>query len=218
MAKKLRSLLDENFAPIEFNSNLVCSSWQELETATNNCQACELYKGRTQVVAGRYSKTKNADLLIVGEAPGRVEDEQGLAFIGDSGKLLNIMLDAVGLESYYITNVVRCRPLDNRDPTKAECQSCWGFLQSEIVLVKPKAILCLGKVAAKTVFDGVGKFEKLMRSRHQFFEYPVWVAYHPAYLLRQHQLSPHSPKWETWQVLCQVKLYLNGLRLESSDK
>ena len=218
MAKKLRSLLDENFTPIEFNSNLVCPSWQELETSTNNCQACGLYKERTQVVAGRYSKTKAADLLIIGEAPGRVEDEQGLAFVGDSGKLLDIMLDAVGIETYYITNVVRCRPPDNRTPTKAECQSCWGFLQSEIALVKPKAILCMGKVAAKTVCGGTGKFEKLMRSRHQFFEYPVWVAYHPAYLLRQPQLSPHSPKWETWQVLCQVKLYLKGLRLESSDK
>ena len=218
MAKKLRSLLDNGFIPIEFNSNLVCSSWQELEANTNNCQACELYKGRTQVVAGRYSETKNADLLIIGEAPGQVEDERGLAFVGDSGKLLDIMLDAVGLENYYITNVVRCRPPDNRNPTKGECQSCWAFLQSEIALVKPKAILCLGKVAAKTVFGGTGKFEKLMRSRHQFFEYPVWVAYHPAYLLRQPQLSPHSPKWETWQVLCRIKLYLNGLRLESSDE
>ena len=218
MPKKPRSLLDNNFIPIKFNSNLVCYSWQELETATSNCKACELYKERTQVVAGRCSTTRDADLLIIGEAPGQVEDRQGLAFIGDSGKLLDIMLEAVGLESYYITNVVRCRPPDNRDPTKAECHSCWGFLQSEIVLVKPKAILCLGKVAAKTVFGRVGKFEKLMRTRHQFFEYPVWVAYHPAYLLRQPQLSPHSPKWETWQVLCQVKLYLNGLRLESSDK
>ena len=218
MAKKLKSLLDNSFIPIEFNSNLVCGSWQELEANTNNCQACELYKGRTQVVAGRYSKTKNADLLIIGEAPGQVEDERGLAFAGDSGKLLDIMLDAVGLENYYVTNVVRCRPPDNRNPVKSECQTCWRFLQSEIALVKPKAILCLGKVAAKTVFGGTGKFEKLMRSRHQFFEYPVWVAYHPAYLLRQPQLSQHSPKWETWQVLCQVKLYLNGLRLESSDK
>ena len=218
MAKKLKSLLDNGFIPIEFNSNLVCSSWQELEANTNNCQACGLYKERTQVVAGRYSKTKAADLLIIGEAPGQVENERGLAFVGDSGKLLDIMLDAVGLENYYVTNVVRCRLPDNRNPTKAECQSCWGFLQSEIALVKPKAILCLGKVAAKTVFGGTGKFEKLMRSRYQFFEYPVWVAYHPAYLLRQPQLSQHSPKWETWQVLCRVKLYLNGLRLESSDE
>ena len=190
MAKKLKSLLDNSFIPIEFNSNLVCGSWQELETSTNNCQACELHKGRTQVVAGRYSKTKAADLLVIGEAPGQVEDQRGLAFVGDSGKLLDIMLDAVGLENYSVTNVVRCRPPDNRNPTKGECQSCWAFLQSEIALVKPKAILCLGKVAAKTVFGGTGKFEKLMRSRHQFFEYPVWVAYHPAYLLRQPQVEP----------------------------
>ena len=102
MPKKPRSLLDNDFIPIEFNSNLVCYSWRELETATNNCQACGLYKERTQVVAGRYNKTKNADLLIIGEAPGQAEDEQGLAFVGDSGKLLDIMLDSVGIETYYI--------------------------------------------------------------------------------------------------------------------
>jgi uracil-DNA glycosylase len=226
MAKKLKSLLEQDLTQIEFNSNLVCRNWQELETSTNNCQACELYKERTQVVAARYSTTKAADLLIIGEAPGQLEDEQGLAFVGDSGKLLDIMLDSVGLKSYYMTNVVRCRPPDNRtldspfnagnprnglsrNPTKAECQSCWGFLQSEIALVRPKVILCLGKVAAKTVLGGATKFEKLRRCRHQFFEYPVWVVYHPAYLLRQPQLSPHSPKWETWQVLCQLKLYLS---------
>jgi uracil-DNA glycosylase len=209
MAKKLKSLLEQDLTQIEFNSNLVCRNWQELETSTNNCQACELHKERTQVVAARYSITKAADLLIIGEAPGQLEDEQGLAFVGDSGKLLDIMLDSVGLKAYYMTNVVRCRPSNNRNPTKVECQSCWGFLQSEIALVRPKAILCLGKVAAKTVLGGGTKFEKLRRCRHQFFEYPVWVVYHPAYLLRQPQLSPHSPKWETWQVLCQLKLYLS---------
>ena len=168
MAKKLRSLLDKDFIPIEFNSNLVCGGWQELEANTNNCQACELYKGRTQVVAGRYSKTKNADLFIIGEAPGPVEDEKGLAFVGDSGKLLDIMLDAVGLENYYVTNVVRCRPPDNRNPVKSECQSCWKFLQSEIALVKPKAILCLGKVAAKTVFGGIGKYSEEINCLNRF--------------------------------------------------
>ena len=108
--------------------------------------------------------------------------------------------------------MIRCRPPDNRNPTQAECRSCWGFLQSEIALVKPQAILCLGKVAAKAILDSSSKFERLMRTRHQYFEYPVWVAYHPAYLLRQPQKHEHSPKWETWQILCQVKLYLNGCR------
>ena len=203
---------------VKFNPNLVCHSWQELETYTNSCQACELHKTRSQVVAGRCNGNKEADLLIIGESPGRVEDERGIAFVGDSGKLLDIMLDSVGLEFWYITNIIRCCPLENRTPTKAECQSCWGFLQSEIALVKPRAILVLGKVAARTLLGTTAKFEKLMRTKHQYFEYPVWVAYHPAYLLRQPQLTEHSPKWEVWQVLCQVKLYLDGLRREDNER
>ncbi len=186
------SFIGDRLALAKFNPNLVCHSWQELETYTNNCQACGLHKSRSQVVAGRHNGNREADLLIIGEAPGRVEDERGLAFVGDSGKLLDIMLDSVGLESWYLTNVVRCRPLGNRtlfetprnglsrNPTKAECQSCWGFLQSEIALVKPLAILVLGKVAARTLLGTAAKFEKLMRTKHQYFEYPVWVAYHPA--------------------------------------
>lgn len=229
------SFIGDRPALAEFNHNLVCHSWQELETYTNNCQACGLHKSRSQVVAGRCNGNREADLLIIAEAPGRVEDERGIAFVGDSGKLLDIMLDSVGLESWYITNVVRCRPLGNRtldspfnagnprnglsrNPTKAECQSCWGFLQSEIALVKPRAILVLGKVAARTLLGTSAKFEKLMRTKHQYFEYPVWVAYHPAYLLRQPQLTEHSPKWEVWQVLCQVKLYLDGLRREDNER
>ena len=212
------SFIGDRLALAKFNPNLVCHSWQELETYTNNCQGCELYKSRCQVVTGRCNGNKEADLLIIGEGPGRVEDERGIAFVGDSGKLLDIMLDSVGLESWYITNVVRCRPMSNRTPTKAECQSCWGFLQSEIVLVKPRAILVLGKVAARTLLCTSAKFEKLMRAKHQYFEYPVWVAYHPAYLLRQPQLTEHSPKWEVWQVLCQVKLYLDGLRREDNER
>ena len=243
------SFIGDRPALAKFNPNLVCHSWQELETYTNSCQACGLHKSRSQVVAGRCNGNKEADLLIIGEAPGRVEDERGIAFVGDSGELLDIMLDSVGLESWYITNVVRCRPLGNRtlvspkgyrsayrynrrkglpasdphnalsrNPTKAECQSCWGFLQSEIALVKPRAILVLGKVAARTLLGTAAKFEKLMRTKHQYFEYPVWVAYHPAYLLRQPQLTEHSPKWEVWQVLCQVKLYLDGLRREDNER
>lgn len=237
-------LIGDRPAPVKFKPKLVCHSWVELETHTNNCRACGLHEYRTQVVAGRYSQ-KQAELLIIGEGPGQVEDEQGLAFVGDSGKLLDIMLESVGLESWYITNVVRCRPPENRtldspfnaagvattgetratrslgnprnglsrNPTKAECQSCWGFLQSEIALVKPKAILCLGKVAARTMLNTPTKFEKLLRIQHQYFEYPVWATYHPAYLLRQPQLSEHSPKWQVWQTLCQIKLYLEGCRL-----
>ena len=135
MAKfRLKSLIDQDSASLKFNPNLSCRPWQELTKHTNNCFACGLHKSRTQVVSG--CGQQEADLLIIGEAPGQVEDEKGLAMVGDSGTLLNIMLDSVGLDSYYITNVIRCRPPGNRNPTLAECQSCWRFLQSEIALVR----------------------------------------------------------------------------------
>lgn len=217
MAKfKLKSLLQEDCGSLELNPNLVCNSWQDLERYTSNCRACKLHELRTQVVSGRY-RQRPADLLVIGEGPGKEEDERGLAFVGDSGKLLDIMLDSVGLSSWYITNVVRCRPPSNRVPTLLECNSCQRFLESEIALVQPKAILCLGKTAAKTIVGSSRKFDRMMRSRHQYFEYPVWVAYHPAYLLRQPQLSEYSPKWEVWQVLTQIKLYLDGLRPGDED-
>ena len=209
---KSKSLLGGGYFPLEFNPVLTCKGWAEFSSITSNCQACPLYKTRTQVVQGRYRPAPEADLLILGEGPGEVEDRQGKAFVGDSGKLLDIMLNSVGLNSFYITNTVRCRPPNNRNPSKAEIQKCLPFLKTEIALVKPKAILCLGKVAAKTLIDVRGKFEKSIGCRHQYFEYPVWLAYHPAYLLREPQLSEHSPKWVTWQVLSQVKLYLDRNR------
>ncbi len=102
MAKfRLKSLLDRDSESLEFNPNLSCRSWQELAEHTSTCKACKLHQSRTQVVSGRGQK--GADLLIIGEAPGQVEDEKGLAMVGDSGTLLNIMLDSVGLDSYYIT-------------------------------------------------------------------------------------------------------------------
>lgn len=207
---KSKALFGSDSYPLEFNPVLTAQNWTEFDQLTTNCQSCSLHETRSQVVCARYSSVKEADLLIVGEGPGEVEDRKGLAFVGDSGKLLDVMLESVGLDSFYITNVVRCRPPDNRNPNKTELQSCLPFLKTEIAFIKPKVILCLGKIATKVLLDETGRFEKLMRCRHQYYEYPVWVTYHPAYLLREPQLSEYSPKWEAWQVLSQVKLYLEA--------
>ncbi|MEL6439149.1 MAG: uracil-DNA glycosylase [Cyanobacteria bacterium J06621_8] len=218
---KIKFLLGTSPAQIEFNPNLVCKDWTDLNNVSSNCQACSLCLTRTQVVNGRFNiknqfnpnhgLSPSTHLLIIGEAPGRVEDEQGYAFVGDSGRLLDIMLDSVGINSYFVTNIVRCRPPHNRNPTQNEIKSCQNFLESEIALVKPRAILCLGKSATKAIVGSGGKFERLMLTQHKFYEYPVWVAYHPAYLLRQPSLEEHSPKWQVWQVLCRVRIYLDEL-------
>ena len=207
MAKKIKPLFEDT-GNLELNPYLLYNDWEVLETKTGSCKKCSLAKTRTHTVASRGDR--NADLLIVGEAPGEMEDKLGQAFVGDSGKLLENMLKSVGIDSYLITNAVRCRPPENRNPTKAECSACFDYLKSEIALVEPKAILCLGKISAKTLLNITGKIEKSMRVRHEYYQYPVWVTYHPAYLLREPSLNQHGPKWQAWQVLCQVKLYLGS--------
>lgn len=202
--------LFEDEGQLELNPSLLYKDWSQLESKAGSCRACPLAQTRTQTVTSRGDK--DGQLLIVGEAPGEKEDSLGRAFVGDSGRLLDIMLDSVGLDSCLVTNTVRCRPPQNRNPTKAECRTCFSYLQSEIALVDPQAILCLGKTSASTLLGRVAKFERLMNRQHHYYQYPVWVAYHPAYLLREPSLSKHSPKWQTWQVLCRIKLYLNSFK------
>jgi DNA polymerase len=176
-------------------------NWQQLETAVANCTACPLHKSRTRPVFGVGNQ--QADLLIVGEAPGAEEDRQGEPFVGRSGKLLNSMLRAIGLsrEKIYIANVLKSRPPENRDPTAQEVAICTPFLQRQIVLLQPKIILALGRIAAHFL---LGVDEAMKTLRGQEFHYgalntPLIVTYHPAYLLR----SPRE-KRKAWDDLQRV--------------
>ena len=159
-------------------------SWEKLYVECSDCTACELSQTRTNCVFG--AGNKNADLLFVGEAPGDNEDKTGTPFVGRAGKLLNEYLDAVGIdrESVYIANILKCRPPKNRDPKPSEEDACIEYLHRQISLLKPKLIVCLGRISAKRL---VSKSFKISSEHGAWFEYngiPITAVYHPALLLR----------------------------------
>ncbi len=177
--------------------------WEALQNRVAACTACSLHKTRTQTVFGVGNR--QADLMFIGEAPGADEDAQGEPFVGRAGQLLNAMLYAIDLkrESVYITNVVKCRPPENRNPDKHELDCCHAFLQRQIVLVKPKLIVAVGRVAAHHLLVTETAIGKL---RGQGFEYgenkiPLIATYHPAYLLRRPSEKRHA--WQDLQFINQ---------------
>ncbi|HLZ91547.1 MAG TPA: uracil-DNA glycosylase [Candidatus Acidoferrum sp.] len=164
-----------------------------------DCTRCKLHRGRTKLVFG--DGNPDAQLVFVGEGPGRDEDAQGLPFVGRAGKLLTQMIEAMGLrrQDVYICNVVKCRPPENRTPEKDEVETCSPFLLRQLDVISPKVIVCLGAVAAQTLLEtnrGISHF------RGQWLEFrgrKLMATYHPAYLLR----NP-SAKSEVWKDLQKV--------------
>lgn len=159
-------------------------TWEELESACRNCTRCALHEGRTNCVFGVGSRT--ADLMFVGEAPGQKEDESGIPFVGAAGKLLDKYLGAVGIdrESVYIANILKCRPPNNRDPLPAEQDECIGYLREQVRLIRPKVIVCLGRISAMRL---IRPDFKITKEHGQFFEkngFTLCAVYHPAALLR----------------------------------
>jgi uracil-DNA glycosylase len=171
-----------------------------------DCTRCKLHRGRTKLVFG--DGNPKADLVFVGEGPGRDEDMQGLPFVGRAGKLLTQMIEAMGLQrqDVYICNVVKCRPPENRTPEKDEVETCSPFLLRQLDAISPKVIVCLGSVAAQTLLEtnrGISHF------RGEWLDFrgrKLMATYHPAYLLR----NP-SAKGEVWKDLQKVMSVL-GLR------
>ncbi|NOX71380.1 MAG: uracil-DNA glycosylase [Candidatus Micrarchaeota archaeon] len=128
-------------------------SWEKMISEISICRRCDLWKGKTNYVIG--SGSKNAKIMLVGEAPGASEDKAGLPFVGRSGKLLDEMLENTGLarDDVYITNIVKCRPPHNRDPKKSEKSACSPFLLKQINLVRPRLIVALGRHSMEYFFD-----------------------------------------------------------------
>lgn len=159
--------------------------WPELRTAVSTCTACELHSTRTQTVFGVGDP--NAEWMIIGEAPGADEDQQGEPFVGRAGQLLNNMLKALGLqrEQVFIANILKCRPPENRNPRPEEVAQCEAFLQRQVALVKPKIILAVGGVAAHNLLKVDTPVSRLRGQVHHYDNVPLVVTYHPAYLLRK---------------------------------
>ena len=184
------------------------SDFDDLRKTISECKQCDLYKTRNKTVFG--SGPSNSKIMIIGEAPGKDEDEHGLPFIGRAGKLLDAFLQCIDLsrDKVFITNTVKCRPPDNRNPSTDELNQCSSFLTSQINAVKPKVLILLGKVAANNLLDNDSSMSDL-RQKKLFidnYDIPVVVFYHPAYILR----SPLK-KSEVWEDL----KYLNNILEEN---
>ena len=158
--------------------------WEGVQTCVQACTACSLHRTRTQTVFGVGDRA--AEWLIIGEAPGEQEDLKGEPFVGRAGQLLNEMLRAVGLsrERVYIANVLKCRPPQNRDPLPEEAAACERFLRRQLVLIQPRIIVAVGRIAAQNLLKTDRPIGKLRGSVHRYAEIPLVVTYHPAYLLR----------------------------------
>jgi DNA polymerase len=160
--------------------------WAQLEAGVAACTRCALAETRTRTVFGVGNR--QADWLIIGEAPGADEDRQGEPFVGRAGQLLTRMLRAVGLrrEEVYITNILKCRPPGNRDPLPEEVASCHEYLERQIALAGPRLILAVGRVAAQNLLQTDTPVGRLRGIVHYYGNnrIPLVVTYHPAYLLR----------------------------------
>jgi|TARA_B100000953_G_scaffold81742_1_gene66679 DNA polymerase len=173
------------------NTNL-----QTLNTIIKNCKKCKLHETRINTVFGEGSA--NAKVMIIGEAPGKDEDISGKPFVGRAGKLLTEILSSINLErnDIFITNTVKCRPPENRNPHDDEIKSCSGYLDEQIKLINPKVIVLLGKIAANRILNIDEPISNLRGKKYFIKEnnIPIIVFYHPAYLLR----SPlqKSKVWE----------------------
>jgi DNA polymerase len=187
----------------EVMNKIADDSLLKIHTDLGDCTRCKLHRGRTKLVFG--DGNPKAELVFVGEGPGRDEDEQGLPFVGRAGKLLTQMIEAMGLQrkDVYICNVVKCRPPENRTPEKEEVETCSPFLLRQLDTIAPKVIVCLGSVAAQTLLEtnrGISHF------RGEWLEFrgrKLMATYHPAYLLR----NP-SAKGEVWKDLQKVMVVL----------
>jgi len=161
-------------------------AWELLERQVSACTLCALHTSRTQTVFGVGSK--QAQLLVIGEAPGAEEDRRGEPFVGRAGQLLTAMLKAIDLprETVYIANVLKCRPPNNRDPDPAEAETCTAYLQRQIDLLQPKLILAVGRIAGQWLTGSSAPLGKLRLGSYTYGKgnVPLLVTYHPAYLLR----------------------------------
>ncbi|MCD4688365.1 MAG: uracil-DNA glycosylase [Desulfuromonadaceae bacterium] len=171
----------------------------EIRDDLGDCQRCALSKGREQIVFGAGSAT--ARLVLVGESPGRKEDQQGVPFVGEAGALLERILFAMGLkrEDIYICNIQKCRPPKNRDPRPEEVAACVPFLKRQLAALQPQLIVTLGSFASQTLLETSQPILELRGHWQSYADIPVMPTYHPAFLLR----NP-ATKREVWEDMKQV--------------
>ena len=190
-----------------FNESLVHQGNPQLKKfyhEINKCAKCGLGHTRTNFVFGMGNP--QADIMFIGEAPGRDEDLQGLPFVGKAGQLLDKMLFALQMkrEDVFIANVLKCRPPNNRDPLPDEVLHCEPYLKEQIEIIKPKVIVALGRISAQVLLKKTDSLSVLRQSDHTYENIPFIVTYHPAALLR-------NPRWKenSWHDLKKINSLLD---------
>jgi uracil-DNA glycosylase len=184
----------------------VPADWEGLQAAVAGCRKCRLCETRTNTVFG--VGPRQAPLMVVGEGPGADEDAQGEPFVGRAGKLLDEMLRAIGRSrknDTFIANVVKCRPPGNREPAEDEAEACRPYLEQQLRLVRPKLIVALGRIAAQRLLASDTPIGKMRGQTYQWGPEatPLFVTYHPAYLLR----NP-ADKAKSWEDLKRIHRFL----------
>jgi len=171
----------------------------ELKRVVLYCQKCRLHRTRTHVVFG--AGNEQADLMLVGEAPGYEEDRQGLPFVGAAGQLLDKILKAIQFHrsQVYIANIIKCRPPQNRDPVPEEIEACMFYLKQQIAMIQPKIILALGRFAGQTLLKSNASLNQMRGKVHEIDGIKIVVTYHPAALLRHAEWK--RPTWEDVKLL-----------------
>lgn len=195
---------------LEKISNLTLN---DLHEEILKCLECNLTIKSNNHVPGEGNK--NAKIMLIGEAPGEEEDRQGKPFVGKAGKLLTRILESVNIkrDEVFITNVVKCRPPNNRDPAPEEIDTCLPYLLRQIEIIKPKIIITLGRISAYTLlskknFSITKEHGKIFKFSNQTMLIPI---YHPSYLLRNPQKTPGSPKHQVWEVMKKIKAIYSSI-------
>ena len=209
----LRQLIGDGFQMVYFKGNATTGEQTDTEEAlaklekeVSDCRKCGLWKTRMKTVFG--AGAPRAKLLFLGEAPGAEEDRQGIPFVGRAGELFTRMLAAIGLKrsDVYITNVLKCRPPNNRDPLGCEVACCEPYLLAQLEFIRPALICALGRHAAQTLLKTTQGINKLRGRFHDYCGIKVLPTYHPAYLLR----NPEGKK-NAWEDLKRVRDFLKTI-------
>ena len=188
------------------------NKFQILQNKCSTCDKCSLSSTRNNVVFGRGNP--HSKLFVIGEGPGQKEDEQGLAFVGRAGKMLDSAFLSVGIdtnEDCYISNIVKCRPPNNRKPLANEITECMPWLNKQIQMVQPKVIVLAGSTAVQSclnVDEPISKLRGVWIVKDDIKYMPI---FHPSYLLRNPSKEKGKPKWLTWQDLKKVKKEINSV-------
>lgn len=200
------------------NGTSAVAAWADLEERVRSCTRCGLCSSRKNTVFGQGNR--NSPVVFIGEGPGAEEDEQGLAFVGRAGQLLTQILAsvAIGREDVFIMNVVKCRPPENRAPTPEEMVACSPFLETQLALLSPNIVVCLGNTPTRWLLKTT---EGITALRGRWFPWKgirLLPMFHPSYLLRNDSKKVGSPKELTWRDIKAVRMEMDRIAAEGGAR